>query len=229
MIAYSYSDHVIKFPWLTVDQRQRFGVDRDTLQGLTPDGVAGPKTKNGIYVEPRSDCALVAKSLWAAEQRAQEDESRGNNDGVWPALFYGALKDEAFSEQDRAKFASVQQGPWCAAFVSWCIREVLGAGQPQAWGARKLVRRWATAPGAVIKYLASAQPGDLVCWRREVPGEPAAGHVGIVYGVCGDLLFVVEGNGSRKHGAVGVYAYRISLKGRRGADSPQEIVLVGRR
>lgn len=225
---YTFDQLVAAFPDLSTAHRQRLGVEAATLAPLNDDGVIGPRTRAGLFVEPYHGNALLSKALWALEQGAREDESAGNNDGVWPALFYGALKDEVFTPHDKIKFAAVEQGAWCAAFVSWCIREGRGAGLPQAWGARRLVRRWAEKPGQVVT-LGECRAGDLLCWRREVKGEPAAGHVGIVYGRSGDLVFVVEGNGTRKLGAVGVYAYRVSTQGERGRDKPQRVIQVARR
>jgi hypothetical protein len=225
--VYNYDQHVEAFPHLTSEQRQRLGIHSGTLQPLHDDGKVGPLTLAGLFMAPSSTASeLLNKALWACEQGAQETVG-ANNAGPWPALFYGALDDD-FTPEDRAKFAQVEQGPWCAAFVSWCIREVMGKGQPQAWGARRLVRRWAVKPGSTVS-LAECRAGDLVCWRRHVPGEPAAGHVGIVYGRSGDLVFIVEGNGTRAQGAVGVYAYRVSKDGERGIKKPQRVIMVARR
>lgn len=227
MEVYSYDKHVAAFPHLTTQQRQLLGVEPSGAF-LQDDGVAGPRTRSGLFVSPVQSHALLVPGFRALLAGAREDASKGNNDGVWPALFYATLKDEAFTPADKAKFAEIEQGAWCAAFVSWCIREAYGAGWPQAWGARRLTRRWAAQPGCEV-ILANCRAGDLICWRRHVPGEPAAGHIGVVIGQHGDLVFVLEGNGTRQLGAVGVYAYSITKQGERGRLKPQKVIMVARR
>lgn len=223
MSTYDLAAHLALFPELTIAQRQRLGVEPSGAP-LHDDGVVGPRTRSGIYLAPRAHHKLVDKAAWAALQGAREEG--GNNRGQWPALFYGALDE--LPELDAARWRTVQQGPWCAAFVSWCIREAYGAGHPQAWGARRLVRRWADAPGRKVS-LAETQAGDLIAWRREVPGEPAAGHVGIVAARANGLLLVLEGNGSRRHGAVGLYGYSLREGAKRGTSKPQDAILFARR
>ena len=211
MTTYSYAEHLALYPDLSTAQRQRLGVEPSGLP-LNDDGIVGPKTRSGIFISPRHTHELLDVALRPAVQGAKEE---GNNRGAWPALFFGVL--DALPEQDAARWRAVEQGPWCAAFASWVIREAYGPGHPQAWGARRLVRRWAEAPGWGVS-LAEAQAGDLIAWRRDVPGQPAAGHVGIVWGRSeGGLLLVLEGNGSRRAGAVGLYGYRLRDGAKRGA------------
>lgn len=225
MTIYNYTDHCAAFPDLTTPQRQRLGVE----PGGTPlddDGIVGDLTRSGIFIDPRHEHRLVDKALWAALQGAKEEGKAGknNNRGPWPATFMGDL-EAGFSEADRERFRRVEQGPWCAGFVSWAIREVYSDGQPQALGARLLTRLWSQRPGRAVA-LATAEPGDLICWRREAKDQPAAGHIGIVAGRANGLLLVVEGNGGRKRGAVGLYGYPLRSGCKRG---DQEVILVARR
>lgn len=221
--CHSLADHKRLWPDLTLAQRQRLGVEPSGAP-LNDDGIEGPRTRSGIFIAPGHAHGLLQQAVRASLNGAREEG--GNNRGVWPALFYGALDE--LPEIDAARWRSIEQGPWCAAFASWCIREAYGKGQPQAWGARRLVRRWADRPGQEVT-LHTAQAGDLIAWRREVPGEPAAGHVGIVYGRAGGLLLVMEGNGSRRGGAVGLYGYDLRTGAKRGSKAPQDAILFARR
>lgn len=221
--CFSLTEHTRRWPDLTLAQRQRLGVESSGAP-LNDDGVEGPRTRGGIYIAPGHPHSLIQQAVRASLNNAREEG--GNNRGVWPALFYGALDE--LPELDAQRWRAVEQGPWCAAFVSWCIREAYGKGQPQAWGARRLVRRWAASPGQEVT-LHTAQAGDLIAWRRDVAGEPAAGHVGIVFGRWDGLLLVMEGNGSRKGGAVGLYGYDVRSGARRGTSKPQEAILFARR
>ena len=221
---HTYTEHLTAYPELTVAQRQRLGVE---LSGrpLDDDGKAGSKTRSGIFIAPSQPHQLVEQALVASLAGAREEG--GNNKGVWPALFFGALDE--LGEADAARWRAVEQGPWCAAFVSWVIRETYGKGQPQAWGARRLTRAWAAKPGEAVA-LSEAQAGDLICWRREAQGEPAAGHIGIVAGRSpNSLLLVLEGNGGRRGGAVGLYGYDLRSGCKRGSTKTQEVILVARR
>ena len=75
-------------------------------------------------------------------------------------------------------------GPWCAAFVCWCIEQSsarLSRRVPvkRTHGARRLFRRVCAAGCKVGKD--EVEPGDIVLWSR---GKKAwQGHVGIVSAV----------------------------------------------
>ena len=227
MHPYNYTEHVAAYPDLTTAQRQRLGVE-PSGRPLDDDGKAGPKTLSGIFIAPSAEHDLVDTALRPLMQGAREEGKPGalsNNRGYWPALFMGDLEQE-MSEADRERWRKVEQGPWCAGFVSWVIRTAYGAGQPQALGARLLTRLWAAKPGKAVA-VSEAQAGDLIAWRREVPGKPAAGHIGIVWGRSpSGLLLVLEGNGSRRNGAVGLYGYSLREGAPRGT---QHVTLVARR
>lgn len=220
---YTLDEHIRHYPDLTLAQRQRLGIEPNG-KPLDDDGVEGPRTRGGLFIAPGHPHALVQQAIRASLSGAKEEG--GNNKGQWPALFYGALDE--LPEVDAARWRSVEQGPWCAAFVSWCIRQTYGKGQPQAWGARRLTKQWAASPGRAVS-LNEALAGDLICWRREAPGEPAAGHIGIVAGRSSGHLLVMEGNGGRRAGAVGLYGYDLRTGCVRGGSKPQGVILVARR
>ena len=230
MKIYSYDEHLAAFPDLSVAQRQRLGVE----QGGRPhddDGIAGPKTRAGIFVGPRSEHRLVDAYLRLALLGAREESK--NNRGRWPAWLMGqrelvgmsAEEIAAMSAEEVARWAQVTQGSWCAGCASSAIRLAYGEGQPWSKGAKQIGRRWAAKPGEVVR-LDAAQEGDLVIWHREVKGKPWAGHVGVCAGRAPGLLLVMEGNGSRRNGAVGLYGYDTRDGAKRGTG---RIVMVARR
>lgn len=231
-MIYTYEEHVAAYPDLDVATRQRLGVEPSGLP-LNDDGKVGPRTRSGLFVAPRAEHDLVDTALSLALLGAREEG--GNNRGRWPGYFMGerALRDltpaqiAALSPEDVARWSRVTQKSWCAGGASTIIRLAYGAGQPSSWGARQLVRRWAAKPGRTIFDVDDAQPGDLIAWKRDVPGQPGAGHVGIVWGRSpSGLLLVVECNGSRKSGAVGLYGYSLRDGAKRGK---LEVVQLARR
>lgn len=231
-MIYTYEEHVAAYPDLDVATRQRLGVEPSGLP-LNDDGKVGPRTRAGLFVAPSAEHKLVDTALSLVLLGAREEG--GNNRGCWPGYFMGekALRDltpaqiTALSPDGVARWSRVTQKSWCAGGASTIIRLAYGAGQPSSWGARQLVRRWAAKPGRTIFDVDDAQPGDLIAWKRDVPGQPGAGHVGIVWGRSpSGLLLVVECNGSRRGGAVGLYGYSLRDGAKRGK---LEVVQLARR
>lgn len=230
-MIYTYEEHVAAYPDLDVATRQRLGVEPSGLP-LNDDGKVGPKTRGGLFIAPRAEHKLVDTALSLVLLGAREEG--GNNRGRWPGYFMGerALRDltpqqiATLSSEDVARWSRVKQGSWCAGGASTVIRLAYGAGQPQSKGARQLVRRWAAKPGRAVR-LDDAQAGDLIAWKRNVPNQPGAGHVGIVWGCSpSGLLLVLECNGSRRGGAVGLYGYSLRDGAKRGK---LEVVQLARR
>ena len=90
---------------------------------------------------------------------------------------------------------STTEGPWCAAFVAWCLKKAAVALQrtlpfePSA-GARKLFSQIASA-GTLVTW---PRPGDVVCWRRG-RARSWQGHIGFVESSTPQgLIETVEGN-----------------------------------
>ena len=222
-MIYTLADHKRLWPSLTLAQRQRLGVE-PTGRPLDDDGIEGPRTRSGLYIAPDQDHALVMAAFKMALIGAREDG--GNNCGYFPHIFMGFLDYDPSA--DHAPYRGKRQGLWCAGFASWVIRAVYGERAPRSWGARELTRKWATG-GRRIPLVTLAEAGDVICWRREEPGEPAAGHVGIVVGRTDELLLVVEGNGTRRQGAVGIYGYSLAKRAKRGTEAPQDVLMIARR
>lgn len=231
MTVYNYDQHVCAYPDLTLAQRQRLGVE-PSGRPLNDDGIAGPKTRGGIYIAPRAEHHLVDAYLRLALLNAREEG--GNNHGRWPALFMGQKELRGFTPEDIATmtegavafWSKIKQGPFCAGTASTAIRLAYGDGQPQSLGAKQLGRRWAAKPGEVVQPH-DAQPGDLVIWHRvAASGNPAAGHIGVCAGRANGIILTLEGNGSRKNGAIGLYGYSLREGAKRGT---QQIVMLARR
>jgi hypothetical protein len=229
-MIYTYDEHIAAYPDLDTATRQRLGVEPDGTP-LSDDGKVGPKTRSGLFIAPRAEHKLVDTALSLVLLGAREEG--GNNRGRWPGYLMARPADPrspqeiaALPPAEVARLSRVQQGSWCAGGASTIIRLAYGAGQPSSWGAQQLVRRWAAKPGRTVA-LADAQPGDLIAWKRDVPGQPGAGHVGIVWGRSpSGLLLVLECNGSRRGGAVGLYGYSLRDGAKRGS---LEVTQVARR
>eukprot|EP00456_Euglypha_rotunda_P067381 TRINITY_DN5835_c0_g1_i2.p1 TRINITY_DN5835_c0_g1~~TRINITY_DN5835_c0_g1_i2.p1 ORF type:complete len:203 (-),score=37.28 TRINITY_DN5835_c0_g1_i2:616-1224(-) len=118
------------------------------------------------------------------------------------------------------KYLSVstsEYNDWCAAFVSWCLREV-----PKArWGtterqksanALSLRRKFAEDPSTkncvyVPDQAPLPQPGDVVFWWRGSPpvDGTGSGHTGFVLSVTATSVHTIEANVSK---SVGVHEYK---------------------
>lgn len=221
-----------------IPELQRFGVEPSGAP-LDDDGIAGRRTQGGLFLDASSlTHPLTIQMARLARLNAREEGK--NNQGRWPGYFMGerrlvALTPEevaALGAAEIAAWSKITQGPFCAGTVTTAIRLAYGDGQPASGSARGLTALWARRPGRSIPLaeLASAQEGDLVCWRREAAdGNAAAGHIGVVVCVHGGLLLVLEGNGARRNGAVGLYGYDLASGAARGREKDQEVLMLARR
>ncbi|WEK17786.1 MAG: peptidoglycan-binding protein [Candidatus Pedobacter colombiensis] len=88
-----------------------------------------------------------------------------------------------------------QAAPWCAAFVSWCHKEV-GLPEPRS--------AWSPALFPLRRLARDRLPGMVI--GIYFPSINRIGHVGLIEQVHGSLIFSIEGNtniaGSREGDAV---------------------------
>lgn len=216
--------HIEAYPALTPTQRQRLGIEPDGTP-LDDDGILGRRSRSGLYLAPDAAHPIVAKCVELALLGARE--SGGNNCGYWPRLFMTKTTPPHDPAADQAVWHGKKNGLWCAGFGGWIARQVYGPRAPYSWSARTLAQLWA-AGGERIN-LDDVQPGDAVCWRREEPGHPAAGHFAWCVDKTSELLITIEGNGARREGAVGVYGYNLADHARRGKREPQDLIILARR
>ena len=164
------------YPQLDVQILQRLGIDT-TDRALTADGKVGPRTEGATYLNPAkitSPVALVA----LAELLRGAGETVGNNRGADISKYMGDTNPNA------------KQGPWCAGFASWCLRQVY-PNAPRSLNARRSV---SGLKCAVVPRL--TRPDDLIAWERRVDGaiSKVHGHVEIVVAVDGDTVWTIGGN-----------------------------------
>jgi uncharacterized protein (TIGR02594 family) len=132
-------------------------------------------------------------SIAKAERRAGAREIGGNNQG-------------SFVQKYLRPAGLTPPQPWCAAFVSWCLRAAarsigVEAPLPYTASARLL---WSL--GRRRGLLASTpQAGDIVVWSRGKSTGPY-GHAGIVSMVTEGGFCAIEGNHSSR-----VEEFRYSL------------------
>lgn len=174
----AYPDHEIQI-------LQRLGIDQSG-RALVADGKVGPRTEGATYLNPSAVVTPVAKVALAELMRGA-GESLGNNRG--PDV-------SKYMDDDNP---SAQQGPWCAGFATWALRQVYPSA-PRSLNARRSV---AQLRHKVIQRL--IKPDDLIAWERKIKGEVSLhhGHVEIVVLVVGDTVWTIGGNVDVRPGAAG--------------------------
>lgn len=174
----AYPDHEIQI-------LQRLGIDQSG-RALVCDGKVGPRTEGATFLNPAAVITPVAKVALAELMRGA-GESLGNNRGPDISKY---MRDDS---------PTAQQGPWCAGFATWCLREVYPTA-PYSQSARRSVSQ---LRHKVIQRLVRAD--DLIAWERVVDGKVSAvhGHVEIVALVVGDVVWTIGGNVDVRPGAAG--------------------------
>jgi hypothetical protein len=164
---------------------QRLGIDQSG-RALVCDGKVGPRTEGATFLNPAAVTTPVAKVALAELMRGA-GESLGNNRGPDVSKY---MRDDS---------PTAQQGPWCAGFAMWCLREVYPTA-PYSQSARRSVSQ---LRHKVIQRLVKAD--DLIAWERVVDGKVSAvhGHVEIVALVNGDAVWTIGGNVDVRPGAAG--------------------------
>lgn len=170
---------------------------------LVCDGVAGPRTLGGRYLLPSEQSldegTLLGQMLRFVREGRQEDEGVNNGGKDVLYMWYGDGP------------APLQRpGAWCAATVS---RAIINSKAIANFvfnpGARRLTNDLAARKAQVP--LERISVGDIISWAVPRPKAPYGGHIGVVVGVLGGKVYVVEGNGAARRGRVRVYAYDLPL------------------
>ena len=138
------------------------------------------------------------RALVIAQQEIGKGETMGNNQGrdVWK-----------YTRNRKSK------GPWCAAFVIWCIEEAakhyaVPCPIERTHGARRLYKRIGKF-GQFIDKEEMPEPGDIVCWWRGDTIRDYRGHIGFVDSVnANGLIRTLEGNRGKFPAKVKLYTLR---------------------
>lgn len=170
-------------PALPIDILQRLGHEAGGIKPLVCDGIAGPRTKSGIYLSPQAvrDAGCTPASIALDELLAGAQEVGGRNAGPWVHK-YARLSPGATLGRDR--------GAWCAFFASWVLDQwakLHGKTFAREGGARAVVKALTRVELTAIKV------GDLVAWPS-LTRAAWAGHVGIVAALDGEGVYTIEGN-----------------------------------
>ncbi|MBP8824783.1 MAG: TIGR02594 family protein [Flavobacteriales bacterium] len=83
--------------------------------------------------------------------------------------------------------ASDDETPWCSSFVNWCMLQAGLSGTQSA-----LARSWEHWGGR----LREPRVGCITVFKRQVPGNPGAGHVAFFLERIGNRVHVLGGNQS---------------------------------
>ena len=156
---------------------------------LEPDGWCGPSTQAELLsLDPVAlPTELATLALTFAIGELGHGEEGGNNSG----RYVEGYKDMVFDGDDD------DDGAWCAAFVSWCLRKAASQLDIKlpfslSQGAKALFRNISEA-GQLVTH---PRAGDVVCWDRGKPGS-WQGHIGFVESYENGILRTIEGNVGR--------------------------------
>lgn len=183
-------------PSLPLDVLQRLGHEAGTIKPLVCDGIAGTRTKSGIYLSPQAviDAGCTPAKVALAELLAGAAEVGGPNAGEW-VIKYARLSAGATLGKNR--------GAWCAFFASWVLdqwAQLHGKAFGKEGGARAVVKLLTRVA------LDAVQVGDLVAWPSLTRAPSWTGHVGIVAALDDLGVYTIEGNVDLKPYVDGVSA-----------------------
>lgn len=186
-----------------IERMQRMGFSKINggLVNLSVDGIAGPKTKAGVFLSPKvidTPIALVALE----ELMLGSQEIGGPNDGIFVKKYFRLRTLE-----------SRNFGPYCAGFASYCLQKAYPKEiTPYILGAIRL-------GNAVAKYngrhsIQDAKKDDLPIWRRE-SNTPGTGHVGVFVSNAIEIdgkeyKFTIEGNNGNFPAPTRVFAVDVA-------------------
>lgn len=187
------------YPSLPIEVLQRFGHEQGLIKPLVADGIIGPKTKSGIYLDPQAvlSAGCTPAKVALDELLAGAREIGGPNAGPWVHK-YARLSPGATLGTDR--------GAWCAFFASWVLdawAKLHGKSHPKEGGARAVVRDLAHQLDVRRGLFALLRVGDLIAWPSMTRAS-WAGHVGFVAALDASGVYTIEGNVDLRPGVDGV-------------------------
>lgn len=94
--------------------------------------------------------------------------------------------------------AGVGPAPWCAFFVSWCVREATGS-YPMGKRHGHCLTFWREAKAAGKTHKNVPSPGDIFIMLYRSGGKlTGSGHTGFVLGSDGETINTIEGNAGNR-------------------------------
>lgn len=202
----SYDEHVARYP-LWASARQRLGCDAQGAP-LDDDGVVGPRSRAGLYLDTASITIPSLLALVAMTLAGGRDDGGGNDRGRWPRACMqrsaGRGSVDPQSPRDRLD-SEPAQGQWCAGGLSTALWIAHGQLAPHSWLARELgdlVAAW----GSEVSDVRALLVGDVIVWQRPA-GD--GGHVAQVAAIHGGRVYCLECNTSRRESAVGLISYAL--------------------
>ncbi len=154
----------------------------------------------------RYDTARVALSQLGYHEGNSSRELEGYSNG-----------SQNYTEYCRMQYIiSERNYEWCAAFVSWCLRQagVSESRAPSEISCQRMVNKHTSLGIFHSNASYTPRPGDIIFFKF---GTSYSNHVGLVLGVKNGLVYTIEGNQSD---AVQVESYSLSSPSIYGYSSP---------
>ncbi len=157
-----------------------------TISSVTPSVFLGPFCQNDNRFEPQMILATIAAPYIGAT------ESGDNLMGDDPKM------REIFKADDLTVAGNTDGYPWCAAFVSLCVQNLIqqypcyysAVTPPREASVSHFYNEWAVHQGCLIftprSKVITPMPGDIVVFTFS--------HIGIVESVADGLIGTIEGN-----------------------------------
>ena len=184
-------------------------------------GILGPKTKEAYR---------KAKAVWDGQLAAGEANTNNKGFRVAPSSMANGIVSVASREvgtkeeghnsglritlYQESTWLKPAPWPWCAAFVSWVVKEACSNRslpsdfeRPRtagAWDFERWARDDAGSSVSLIKPCNEPLAGDIVCYKFS--------HIGIIESVEGSTLTTIEGNTGESGGREGDGVWRKSRR-----------------
>ncbi len=159
-----------------IDRCQRLGFEKDSDRPLSVDGVEGPKTRAGRFVDPSLLMANPNLKVGLMELLKGSREIGGSNMGPFVRVYFRLKSDPARNA-----------GPFCAGGASYCLDQAYPEDDtPYIVGAIRLGNA-IVKEGALKRKLklSELKIGDFVIHERKTD-TPGTGHVSQCVAVLSD-------------------------------------------